>query len=94
MTASAKSPKHVSSPRLSKGASPGWLFLNIALISPGCHRTTIELWRGNLDGLLVSQGGHRIDAHDGKGVMDSKLDADTKLLVYAGVGICGVEAGR
>jgi integrase len=28
----------------------------------------------------------------GKGMMDSKLDAHTKLLVYAGVGICGVEA--
>ena len=30
----------------------------------------------------------------GKGMMDSKLDAHTKLLVYAGVGICGVEAGQ
>ena len=28
----------------------------------------------------------------GKGMMDSKLDAHTKLLVYAGVRICGVEA--
>ena len=27
----------------------------------------------------------------GKGMMDSKLDAHTKLLVYAGVGICGIE---
>jgi integrase len=30
----------------------------------------------------------------GKGMMDSKLDAHTKLLVYAGVGICGVEADQ
>lgn len=29
-----------------------------------------------------------------KGMMDSKLDAYTKLLVYAGVGICGVEADQ
>ncbi|MFP5228730.1 MAG: tyrosine-type recombinase/integrase [Acidobacteriota bacterium] len=30
----------------------------------------------------------------GKGMMDSKLDAHTKLLVYAGVGICGVEVDQ
>ena len=30
----------------------------------------------------------------GKGMMDSKLTAHTKLLEYAGVGICGVEAGQ
>ena len=30
----------------------------------------------------------------GKGMMDSKLTAPTKLLAYAGVGICGVEADQ
>jgi hypothetical protein len=30
----------------------------------------------------------------GKGMMDSKLTAHTKLLGYAGVGICGVEADQ
>ena len=30
----------------------------------------------------------------GKGMMDSKLTAHTKLLEYAGVGICGVEVGQ
>jgi hypothetical protein len=30
----------------------------------------------------------------GKGMMDSKLTAHTKLLEYAGVGICGVEADQ
>jgi integrase len=30
----------------------------------------------------------------GKGMMDSKLTAHTKLLEYAGVGVCGVEANK
>jgi hypothetical protein len=30
----------------------------------------------------------------GKGMMDSKLTAHTKLLEYAGVGICGVEVDK
>jgi integrase len=30
----------------------------------------------------------------GKGMMDSKLAAHTKLLEYAGVGICGAEADK
>jgi hypothetical protein len=30
----------------------------------------------------------------GKGMMDSKLTAHAKILEYAGVGICGVEADQ
>jgi hypothetical protein len=30
----------------------------------------------------------------GKGMMDSKLAAHTKLLEYAGVGICGAELNK
>jgi integrase len=60
------------------------------------HLPQLARWGGDCVGVQQKKMRHADVATTmnvyGKGMMDSKLVAHTKLLEYAGVGICGVEA--